>query len=161
VARPNYIESALISLQGPNSANPITHPLKLIGQPEYSLIRDLNATANIPERLYNDRASPNSTLYLWPVPRCAVSTNLILYTWAQLSSFAATTSTADLPNGYCEALSDALAFRLLPRYGVAVAPEVAQIVTQNAVLAEKAIVELNQRTRGMMIAPPQPQGAAA
>lgn len=157
VARPTFVQQALIGLPGPNPSNQITYPLRIITQQEYGLISDLKALAHIPQVLYNDYASPTSNLYLWPVPRASLTTNLILSTWAQLGAFAALATTVDLPDGYPEAITNALGVRLLPMFGVAVQPQVASLVSALAQQGEAAIAELNARTR---IAMP-PAGPAA
>jgi hypothetical protein len=153
--RPNYIEQALISIPGPNPNNALTHPMKFISQQEYGAIVDQNATSNIPERLYNDRGSPISTLYIWPTARCASPTNLVLYTWAQLSSYATLADSADLPEGYDEAITNALAVRLDPMFGMAVASDIVQVTNALALAAEEKIKVLNARARGLMMPVPQ------
>ena len=154
VPRPTYIQQALIGLAGPNAAKQINYPMRLIGQQEYGELADSNSLSHIPQLLYNDRASPSSTLYLWPVPRVAAATNLILYTWAQLGSFATLATAVDLPDGYQEAITNALAVRLMPMFGVAINAQVGQLTSQLAQQAEAALVELNTRARGLMVEPP-------
>lgn len=147
VPRPTFIQRASIQL----STGPIV-PVRLITQEEYRAITDLTATAAYPQVLYNDRASPASNLYLWPTP--TGTPNLILDAWFQLASFATLATTADLPDGYPEAISNALAVRLLSMFGVAVAQPVAEVVSALAKQAEAAIVELNAAARGLQMAPP-------
>jgi len=152
--RPAYIEQALIGLAGPNPAKTINHELHIVSQQEYGAHPDLNAAAAIPEELYNDRASPFSTLYLYPVPRCATATSLLLYTWAQIPDWDLTTA-ADLPDGYEEAVTNALSIRLAPAFGAAIATEVLQTCSALAQQAEQNIRALNAKARGIMMAPPQ------
>jgi len=153
--RPDYIEDAYIGLAGPNPAKTVNHELRLIGQPEYNAKADLNAAAAIPEELYNDRASPFSTLYLYPVPRCATATTLLLATWAQIADWPDLVTAVDLPDGYAEAITNALAIRLAPMFGAAVATEVMQVCSGLAQQAEQNIRALNAKARGLMLAPPQ------
>lgn len=155
VARPTYIQQALIGLAGPNPANIITYPVKIITQQEYGEIADTNAKGAIPEKLYNDRGSPNSILYLWPVPRAATATTLILYTLAQLTSLANLAATVELPDGYAEAISNALSIRLVSMFGMAISSDVAVMCSQLAKQAEDTIAELNIQTRALMM-PPAP-----
>jgi len=154
-ARPEYIEQALIGIAGPNPSKPVNHPLRIVSQQEYGSHADLNALAAIPEELYNDRASPISTLYLYPVPRCATATQLLLYTWAQIADWPDLTTAVDLPDGYAEAISNALSVRLAPAFGAAVAQEVLQTCSALAQQAEQNIKALNAKARGIMMAPPQ------
>lgn len=158
-ARPTFIEEAYISFVGPG-ANLITSPLDLITAREYGDIADLSATAELPEKLYYDRASPLGLLALYPKPRCTVASTLQLFTWAQLGSFAGLASSADLPDGYPEAITNALAVRLVSMFGVAVNQQVATVISQLALQAEQAIADLNARARGLMVAPPRPAEAA-
>ena len=155
VLRPNYIERAYIQFAGPG-ANQITSPLDIINASQFGDIADLSATAELPELLYPDYASPLSTLYLYPKPRVTVASNLQLFTWAQLGAFATLVATADLPDGYPEAITNALAVRLMPMFGVAVASQVRDLTSQLALQAEQSIADLNARARGLMVMPPPP-----
>ena len=160
VPRPTYIEQALISVAGPNPANPIQRPMRLIGQQEYAGHDDKAATSTIPQDLYNDRASPISTLYIWPTARCAAPTNLILYTWAQLPVFPDLVTPFDLPDGYSEAITNALAVRCAPMFGTVVNGGTLQVINELGLAAEQRIVELNARARGLMLPPTVPQKGA-
>ena len=151
-ARPTFIEQALVAVAGPNPANKITNVLRQIGQKEFAAIQDQNAYAHISEVLYNDRASPDSTLNLWPVPVVSSATDLILYTWSQLDSFTTLQTSVDLPIGYAEAIEHALELRLLPAFGDTVKPETAQVIALLGKSAEDAIVALNMKARGLMMA---------
>lgn len=151
--RPTFIEQAYISFLGPGG-NLITSSLDLITAKEYNDIADLSATAELPEMLYYDHASPLATLALYPRPRCTVASNLELVTWAQLGSFANLAATIDLPDGYAEAISNALGVRLLSMFGVAVNAQVATLVSGLAKQAEASIVELNSAARRLQLAPP-------
>lgn len=152
VPRPNYIETALISLPGPNPVKPVEYPVKLIGQEEYAQKTDKAATGAIPACLYNDRASPISNLYVWPTARCVLPTNLILYTWAQLTLYPDLTTAYDLPTGYAEAITNALAIRCAPMFGAVVASGTLEVLNQLGLAAEQKISALNARARGMMMA---------
>ncbi len=153
--RPTYIEQAQISLAGPNPLNPITYTMKMIGQQEYANLADKSATGAIPSKLYNDRGSPISTLFIWPTARCATPTNLILWTWAQLPTFADLATTYDLPDGYTEAVTNALAVRCAPMFGMVISGDVIQMVNALGIAAEQKLSELNARARGIMMAAPE------
>ena len=150
-ARPTFIQSAQISLPGPNPTNPIVHDMRIIEQQEYAMIRDKAAVAAIPERLYNDRASPISNLYIWPTARCSTATNLVLYTWAQLPVFPDLVTPFDLPDGYKEPITHALAVRCAPMFGTAIASDTLQTVNALGLAAEQDIAELNARVRGLQM----------
>ena len=159
--RPSYIEQALISVAGPNPANPIQRPMRLIGQQEYVDFDDKAAASTIPQCLYNDRSSPISTLYIWPTARCATPTNLILYSWAQLPVFPDLVTPFDLPDGYSVAITSALAVRCIPMFGRVISEPTLQVVNELGLAAEARIVELNARARGLMLPPPMPQQKGA
>lgn len=149
VARPTFIQRASIQV----GTGPIV-PLRLIEQQEYRSITDLTATAAYPQILYNDRASPASNLYFWPIP--TGTPNVILDTWFQLASFATLATSVDLPDGYAEAISNALAVRLMSMFGIAVDSQVGTLVSSLALQAEASIVALNARARGLAM----PEAAA-
>lgn len=150
--RPTYIEEAYINFVGPGT-NVISTPLNLLSAKQYNDINDLSATAELPQGLYNDRASPLSTLALYPKPRCTVVTTLQLLTWAQLASYATLATSADLPDGYAEALTAALALRAVPMFGAAAPGAVIEVIRAVGLAAEKSIAELNVRARGIESVP--------
>lgn len=147
--RPTFIEEAYISFVGPG-ANLMTSKLNPLTAKAFNDISDLSATAELPQGLYNDRASPLSTLYLYPKPRCTVATTLQLLTWSQIGAFTTLATAVDLPDGYAEAIRKALAVRCMPMFGVAINPAVAQLISATALQAEAAISDLNMRARGLM-----------
>ena len=158
-ARPDWIERAVVSLAGPNPANAVQRDVRVTSQAEeYASIPDKAAAGAIPDFLYNDRASPISALYPWPVPRCSTATALILYTWAQIADFATLATSADLPDGYGEAISNALTIRLAPSFGAAIAQQVFEVSSALAQQAEQNIRTLNARARGIMMPQQQAQG---
>ena len=75
------------------------------------------------------------------------------------------TDNYSIPQGFQDALEQALAFRLLARFGAAVAPEVAAVVQAVGLKAENRIREMNRINRQMQPgteaapAPPAAQGA--
>lgn len=157
-ARPTIIEEAFIAIVGPSGgSNLVTFPLELLSSKGFANIADLSAVADIPERLYDDRASPLSTLTLSPTPRCTVATKLQLFTWQQLGTFTTLATSVDLPDGYLEPILNAVAFRCLPMFGVAVNQAVSENVRMQGSSAEQVIAQLNVKARGLT--PPQPEPA--
>lgn len=157
-ARPNWIERAVITLAGPNPSNVIEHDVRVTSMPEeYESIADKKSAGAIPELLYNDRADPVSTLYPWPVPKCATATGLKLYTWAQIADFATLATTANIPEGYSEPICFALAVRLAPSFGAAVAAETLQLCSALAQQGEQQLRTLNAKARNLMM-PAAPAG---
>lgn len=150
--RPTFIEQAYISFLGPG-ANQMTSRLNLLTAQDFNDISDLSATAELPQGLYNDRAAPLSTLYLYPKPRVTVATSLQLLTWSQIGTFTNLATAVDLPDGYAEAIRKALAVRCMPMFGVAINPAVAQLISATALQAEAAIADLNMMARRIMGAP--------
>ncbi len=157
-ARPTFIERAYITIPAPaGGSNVITFPLNILSSKGFADIADLSAVADIPEKLYDDRASPLSTLTLYPTPRCTVATKLQLWTWQQLGTFTTLATSVDLPDGYLEPILNAVAFRCLAQFGTAVNQAVAENVRMQGSNAEQVIAQLNTRARGLT--PPQPEPA--
>ena len=161
-ARPDWIERASVTLAGPNPANPVERTVRVTYSPEeFQLVPDKDAAGAIPDFLYCDRASPISLLYPWPVPRCVTATKLVLYTWAQIADFATLATSADLPDGYAEAIANGLATRLVPSFGSVIPPQIADYCAKLALGAEQSIARLNAKARGLMIAPESGQPTPA
>lgn len=161
VPRPTFIEKASIQIQ----TGPIV-PVQLFTLEQYRAITDLTAVAAYPQILYNDKASPSSNLILWPKPNVAAATNIILDMWNQILDFqvgggGAPTVANELPDGYAEAIVNALAVRLMPMFGVAVNTDIGKLISSTALQAEAAIVELNTKARKMMLQAPAAPDAAA
>lgn len=143
------------------------NPLEVVPAATYYAHNDLAAVAVAPDELYPD-FNPDpitglASLYLWPVPTTTGS-KLELETGATFSVWALGVNYA-VPQGYADAIKYCLAYRLLPRYGVAVAPEVAATVTALAAKAEARIREMNKINRqmpaGSEVSPGAAQAAAA
>jgi hypothetical protein len=150
VARPTFIEAAYISFVGPAS-KVITNKLDQLTPEEWNDLADLSATAEIPQKLYYDRGSPNGTINLYPIPRCNVVTGIVLLVWAQLATFANLATSVDLPDGYPEAITNALAVRMIPMFGVAINQQVAQLTSELAKQAENTIATLNGKVFGSTV----------
>jgi hypothetical protein len=125
-------------------------PLRIVEAGEYFSHGDLAATASTADELYYDYnvdpTTGSATLYLWPAPSCPTITKLELETGAV---FAAWTlgGAYSLPEGYQDAIQYALAWRLLPRYGMAVAQQVAEVVGELAEKSEARIKAMNAANR--------------
>jgi hypothetical protein len=109
--RPVRIENAGVIPAGQS----YEHPLHLMQKDEFAAIRLKGAESTFPTAMYDDRAYPLASLHFWPVPSNP-STQLVLYTWRQLSAVAALGDTVAFPPGYAEAILYNLALRLAPRY---------------------------------------------
>ena len=88
-------------------------------------------------KLYCDYAFPNSTVYIWPVPRLAGTLELWIY--AAVPPFAAVDSIITLPDGYEAGLRFNLAVNLAPEYG----RPLDQAVVANAQNFKASLVQLN------------------
>jgi hypothetical protein len=122
--RPVRIEEANIIL---NTINPVLRmPLTLIDDQRWSLVKiQAILPGAIPTLLYNDGGNPTSTLYLWTPP--GQSYQLELFTWQQLTQFAATTDTVAAPVGYLDAMRYNLAVRLASEWGKPIRPDVVEL----------------------------------
>jgi hypothetical protein len=131
VPRPAYLESASILLTG------VRYPLELIDSLEWDKIREDAVSALLPLKLYNDYASPLSTLYLWPKP--SGTPTLELQSWQPLATFATLADVVALPPGYERAVRYNLAIDLAPEFNRQISQEVLGIATQS----KAEIAELN------------------
>lgn len=132
-ARPISIRAAnIVSLTGG-----FYFPLRLITAEEFAAIPERNNQAHIPRLLYYDNNYPLATIYLHPIPSDA--STLELFTWEQLSSFAALSTTFDMPPAYQNAVEYALALQVAPMFGRTVSEELAA----QAAAAMQAVQMLN------------------
>lgn len=130
------------------------NPLKVVNGDQYYSHSDLSALALTPDELYPD-FSPDQNgfvrLYLWPILSVGPAA-LELNMGANFSAWALIVN-YNIPPGYADAINYALAFRLIPSFGVAVAPQVVQTIAPLAEKGELRIREANKQNRQL------PQGA--
>lgn len=120
VARPQGIEAA--NIIGDGGSSPIRYRLAIVTADQWAEITYPMLPGTIPTVLYNDRASPVSTLYLYGQP--APGQLLELFTWTMVPTFSAVTDAVELPPGYEDAIVLNLAVRLAPQYQLPVHPDV-------------------------------------
>jgi hypothetical protein len=110
--RPEGIEAANIisSVTEPS----IRYPLAIATDLQWAEIRMQEMPDSIPEVLYDDRAYPLSTLYLWGQPMAGAL--LELYCWHLIPQFGSPDDVVLLPPGYEDALVLNLAVRLAPHF---------------------------------------------
>ncbi len=130
--------------------------LRIIEAGEYYSHGDLAAAASSPDELYPDYnvdASGFATLYLWPVPTVPTATKLEL---EYAVPFTAWTLNGNylIPFGFQDAVQYALAWRLIPRYGAAIAQEVAAVISELGQKSESRIIAENASNRMKPMAPP-------
>lgn len=128
--------------------------LKIIEAGRYYEHNDLGATAYTPEEMYPDYLTSGTNgvmnLYFWPVPRAtgqAVEIDMAVpfTTWTVGSAY-------NIPPAVQDAIEWATAFRLLSTFGVAVMPQVAQVVTAEGQKSEARLRATNAFQRQL---PPQ------
>lgn len=116
--RPQLIESAnIVDVTGT-----IRYPLALFTSLQWARISYQTIPNTIPEVLYNDRAYPVSTLYLWGQPQAGQM--LELFTWTQVPTFQDLTDQVMLPIQYEDTLVLNLAVRLAPHFQRVVSDDV-------------------------------------
>ena len=160
VALPSRIYKAVFVTAGGRTE------IDVVPQQQYFSHNDLAASAVSPDELYPDfNPSPttgSASFNLWPVPSVS-GAKLEIEAGAAFSSWALGTNYI-LPQGFQDAIQYCLAFRLLPRFGVAVAQQVAAVVTSLAQKAEARIREMNAFNRKLppaAVAAPGTQEAPA
>ena len=124
VPRPQAIEAANVIIFG---STPTRRPLFVATDQQWSKIITQDIPNAIPEMLYNDRAYPVSTLYLWGQP--VAGYELELFVWGLISQVSAVTDVILVPPGYDDALVLNLAVRLVTHFPLA--PNVPRQVDPN------------------------------
>lgn len=128
--------------------------IKIVEAGKYYDHNDLGASAATPDEIYPDYLSSGTlgtmNLYLFPVPKNALvaldlDMAVAFSTWAVGSLY-------NIPPAVQDAIEWAVAFRLLSTFGVAVQPQVAQIVTIEGQKSEARLRANNSFTRQL---PPQ------
>jgi hypothetical protein len=113
VPRPQLIESANL-VTGQSGSGALRYPLAIVTDLQWAKIRYQTLPNTIPTILYNDRAAPVSTLYLWGQP--APGQSLELFTWHQVPLVQSLTDMACVPMQYIDALVLNLACRIAPQF---------------------------------------------
>jgi hypothetical protein len=135
--RPQKIENAMVQAYG---TNPIAElQMQILNKDQYAAIVVKTVTSSIPIYLYNDDAYPLANINLWPVP--SVNTNLVLYSWKPLASFAAINTAISLPPGYLRMLIYNLAVELSSDYGMSASDQVVAL----AVNSKKNVKKMNSK----------------
>lgn len=144
VPRPVWIESA--HLVTGLSGTPIRTPLRVVTDLQWPKIASVAMPGAIPEILYNDRAYPLSTIYLWgaPAPDCGLE----LFVWQTVPKVLAWTDLVAVPDGYEDALVLNLAVRLAPHFQRQLDPLVMQqaresLMRVESINAPKPIADLS------------------
>lgn len=134
--------------------------IDVVNADRYYSHNDLAATAVVPDEVYYDfniaAATGYGTVYLWPVP--SSTPTLQLTTGAEFAAWTLS-GTVYIPQGYQDAIQYALAWRLIPRYGLIVPDTIKQMIAGLAEKAELRIREMNKVNRQLppgteMLQPP-------
>jgi hypothetical protein len=112
--RPIKITSAYATQGG------IDYPVRVVSIEEYDSIPLKTSTGAIPECIAYNGVYPDGVVYVYPL--CSGVT-LKLRTVDQVKTFAATSTSIDMPEGYEDAITLALAIRMAPGYGVPVSQD--------------------------------------
>jgi len=134
---PAKIERAYIVLTADDPDSKV--PLRIIEVDQYADISIPAQTDSYSRALYYKRGPLLGTLYLWPKPTDTAN-QLELWTWTLLSTFATLDTSADLPDGYEEAITLSLAEACC---GKAFGIELSGELQMQARLARRAIQSLN------------------
>jgi len=137
--------------------------IEIVNAERYFAHNDLAASAVTPDEVYPDfnviSATGLVTIYLWPVP--STTPTLQLITGAEFTTWTLN-GTYFVPQGYLDAIQYALAWRLIPRFGMVVPQQIAQEVAMLGEKSELRIREMNKNNRmlqpgaEMLQPPPQP-----
>jgi hypothetical protein len=135
--------------------------VKIVDALQYYSHGDLSALALTPDELYpdfNPDFDGNVSLYLWPI----ISIGPAVLEMSVAANFTQWTLSDKymLPPGYADAISWALAYRLISGFGAAVNQTLIPLVTQEGTKAELRIREANRINRQLppgaeILQPPQ------
>jgi hypothetical protein len=120
VPRPQAIDAANIISGAPGAS--LRYPLTIMTDLQWAKIGLQDIPSTIPDVLYNDRAYPLSTLYLYGQPMPGYQ--LELFVWNLVPGFLTPADVVLLPPGYEDALVLNLAVRLAPHFQLQVSADV-------------------------------------
>jgi hypothetical protein len=139
----------------------IRREIKIVNAAQYYSHADLLAIGIVPEELYPDYNIDGSGLahaFVWPAGTASPA-NIEIRVAVNFTAWQLSV-TYTLPFGFQDALNYALAYRLIPRYGLSVAPQTVEMVTNLAEKAELRIRKMNKFNRQlpegqeMLVQPP-------
>jgi hypothetical protein len=104
--RPIKIDSAQAVLGG------ITYDVEVIDVDEWDLIALKTTTGSVPEVIYYDPVITTGVVYVWPQCTCTLNMRVT----SLLTSFASSSTSLTLPEGYEAWLIPALAIAIAPQY---------------------------------------------
>jgi hypothetical protein len=142
--RPVKIESASTFMD----LAQIDNPLEIVDAVGWEAIDEKLALAMRTQKLFCDYLYPQSSVYVWPVPRAGGSIRMWIY--ALIPAFATLDQSVDLPPGYEIALRYNFAVSLLPEYPRSQVDPTLPALAQNY---KASIVQLNA-TNHMQTHPP-------
>jgi hypothetical protein len=147
-------------------SNGSRNEIKVVNADTYYAHNDLAAAAVTPDEVYPDFNIDPTTgfpvIYLWPVNTGTPTLQLIV--GASFTTWALNT-TYNIPEGFQDAIQWALAWRLIPRFGVIVPDPIKQQVMAMAEKAEQRVRQMNAKNRqlppdAVQLMPPQQAGAS-
>ncbi len=141
------VTAAMLSAAGGSN---IRRVLKIVPQEVFFAHSDLGTSGQVSEEIYLDWGTDPATglgnLYLYPVPVCALATQLELEEGVPFQQFTLA-GNFFVPYGYQDAIQKILAWMMLPGFGAAVQQETVQVVIQQAKAAEDRIRKMNAANR--------------
>lgn len=124
MARPAKIERIVLKVVT-NPSFPLELPLKTYKDQEWASITLKTLQNTYPEGYWDDSAFPSRNINFWPIPSSAL--NVVIYSWAALTSFADLTTTYTFPPGYAKALAYNLAVEISGEFNAPMPPQVPAI----------------------------------
>jgi hypothetical protein len=103
----------------------------------WAAIPDKTTTSTIPWLIYPEYGTTLVTLYAYPIPSASITFKL--RSWRALQSFAALTTSMDLPMGY----EEALCFNLAESFGVEFGRDLTPTAQKKAVTSKANIKRIN------------------
>lgn len=127
--------------------NNVDFPVEIIDKKRWDAIADNTVTGNIAQYLYYYPSYPSGVINLWPKP--SVANVLTLSIAVPVQSFAASSTTVSLPNGYQTAMEYNLAIMIAAEFGKAVPADVARIAASSLAQIKRKNAALNPITSSL------------
>lgn len=153
-ARPPRIEECYVIVNTGADSSEI--PVDILGYDEWARISTKDIPSTIPRSVWPDYQFPLINLSFFPIPS-AIS-QIVLYTWQNLSAFASLDTAISLPPAYRKALRYCLAVELTPHYERAPDAIILSLATESLGKLRRmntGVRELTMRCDAAMNASPQ------
>lgn len=146
--RPDYVTGAWR-----RDANNADYPITVITKEVYNAVYRKDQKG-LPEQLYYDPQFPNGIIYLSPTE--VQADTLFLESKKPVAQFTTLETAMNLPGEYEEAIVYLLSQRLAPEYGVAITPDIAELIKEanDFIKRKNTLMKVANFDAGLQSSPP-------